>query len=140
MFIEDDKFIFYEEQRDRFRCVINRKYVASSKDLATVIEKRNKYIADNQIDLTMTGITQRKNGCWIYRKTLGGVRYEVFVSTDLEKVIKAKQVFNERIQSEEISVSKIEKHTRKRNEQDRRTVRYIAQDDETIWGHPGLFV
>ena len=137
---DDLMYIFYEEKRDRYRCLVKGKYVKSSVDLSEVIFARDEYLKKNNISLRDVGVTQHKLGHWVYRRTLGGVRYEVFTSKDKEKVLKAKEIFDAKIKSGEISISEIESYTRKRHEPDGRTVRGIAKDDERIWGDSGLLL
>jgi hypothetical protein len=137
---DDLKFIFYEEERDRYRCIVKGKYVKSSTDLQEVIDARDDFLKKSGIDMTEIGVSRHPYGHFIYRRNLGGVRYEIFKSKDKEEVLKAKEIFDGRFRKGEISIPQIESYTRNGDEPDRRTVRGIAKDDERIWGDPGLFI
>ena len=126
--------MFYEEKRDRYKCIIKGKYIASSKDFNAVVEARDAYLSSNNIELGPVGVSLHPNGVWIYRRSYNYIRYEIYSSTDKEKVLKAKEVFDGRIQSQEISLSKVQEITNNGDEPDRRTVRGVPKDSVAIWG------
>lgn len=127
-------YVFYEEKRDRYKCIVKGKYVGSSQDLSIVIKKRNEYLADNNIMLLPVGVQQHPNGIWIYRRSFDSIRYEIYTSAKKEKVLKAKEIFDERIQSKKTSVSQVQEITDNGDEPDRRTVRGVPKDSVEIWG------
>ena len=133
-------FIFYEEGRDRFRCIVKGKYVKSSTELDEVVEARDKYLAEQGIDLKEVGVNQHKFGHWTYRRMIEGVRFEVFSSKEKAEVLKAKEIFDGRFREGKISLSQIEDYSRNGHEQNRRKLRIIPRDSEEIWGDTELFV
>lgn len=128
-------YIFYEEKRDRYKCVIKGKYIASSVDFDVVVEARDKYLSKNNIQLVPVGISLHPNGIWMYRRSYEYVRYEIYTSANKEKVLKAKEIFDGRIQSKEISLSKVQEITNNGDEPDRRTVRGVPKNSVAIWGN-----
>ena len=137
---DDMMFIFYEEDRDRFRCIVKKKYVKSSVNLQDVVDARDKYLAKQGIDLKEVGVNQHKFGHWTYRRMIDGVRFEVFSSKEKTEVLKAKEIFDGRFRSGKISLSKIEDCSRNGHEQNRSKLRIIPKNNETIWGDSELFV
>lgn len=134
------KYVFYEEARDRYRCIVKGKYIKSALELDDVIDARDEYLEKNGIDLTEVGVSKHPLGHWIYRRTIDGVRYEIYTSKDKETVLRAKGIFDERIQSKKISIPQIQSITDNGDEPDRRKVRGIAKDDAAIWGDNFVFI
>lgn len=132
--------IFYEQKRDRYKCVIRGKFIGSSLDYDKVVGMRDDYLKENGLTLAPIGVSKHPGGHFIYRRNFNGVRYEIYTSMNEEEVLRAKEIFDGRIQSKEISIPQIESITDNGDEPDRRKVRGIAKDSAEIWGDNLVFI
>jgi len=132
--------IFYEEKRERFKCVIGGVFLGSSKDYEVVRDIRDNYLEENGLTLPNVGITKHPGGFWIYRRNFNGVRYEIYTNVDKLEVLRAKEIFDERFSHGEISISQIEDITDNGDEPDRRKVRGVPKDSAEVWGDNLVYI